>query len=98
MMFINANASSDEIIKSGEEVNASLYGDIIYEGLDLLRYGKFTRKVSERSSHAPKDEFHLESFEKRLIHSKHLRDRVTARNNLKKWYYIAFVQSKRWMK
>ena len=47
MVFINPNASSDDIIKSGEEVNASLYGDIIYEGLDLLRYGKFTRKVSE---------------------------------------------------
>ena len=53
MMFINANASSDEIIKSGEEVNASLYGDIIYEGLDLLRYGKFTRKVSESLYIAP---------------------------------------------
>ena len=24
-----------------------MYGDIIYEDLDLLRYGKFTRKVSE---------------------------------------------------
>jgi hypothetical protein len=47
MMFINPNASPDEIVKSGEEVNASLYGDIIYEGLDLLRYGKFTRKVFE---------------------------------------------------
>jgi hypothetical protein len=35
-LFINPNASPDEIVKSGEEVNASLYGDIIYEGLDLL--------------------------------------------------------------
>jgi len=53
MMFINPNASPGEIVKSGEEVSASLYGDIIYEGLDLLRYGKFTRKVSESPYIAP---------------------------------------------
>ena len=34
--------------KSGEEVIASLYGGIIYEGLfNLLRYRKFTRKVMQ---------------------------------------------------
>ena len=46
MMFMNPNASQDEIVKSGDEVIASLYGGIIYEGLNFLRYRKFTRKVS----------------------------------------------------
>ena len=47
MMFMKPNASQDEIVKSGEEVIASLYGGIIfYEGLDFVRYRKFTRKVS----------------------------------------------------
>ena len=46
MMFMNPNASQDEIVKSGEEVIVSLYGGIIYEGLNFLRYRKFTRKVS----------------------------------------------------
>jgi hypothetical protein len=45
MMFMKPNASQDEIVKSGEEVIASLYGGIIYEGLDFLRYRKFTRKL-----------------------------------------------------
>ena len=53
MMFMNPNASQDEIVKSGEEVIASLYGGIIYEGLDLLRYRKFTRKVSASPFLAP---------------------------------------------
>ena len=53
MVFINPNASPDDIIKYGEEVNASLHGDIIHEGLDLLRYGKFTRKVSASSNIVP---------------------------------------------
>jgi hypothetical protein len=53
MMFINPNASPDEIVKSGEEVSASLYGDIIYEDLDILRYGTFTCKVSENPYIAP---------------------------------------------
>jgi hypothetical protein len=46
MMFMKPNASQDEIVKSGEEVIASLYGGIISEGLDFVRYRKFTRKVS----------------------------------------------------
>jgi hypothetical protein len=37
MMFMKPNASQDEIVKSGEEVIASLYGSIIfYEGLDFV--------------------------------------------------------------
>jgi hypothetical protein len=36
MMFMNAKASQDEIVKSGEEVIVSLYGGIIYEGLNFL--------------------------------------------------------------
>ena len=36
MMFMNPNASQDEIVKSGQEVIASLYGGIIYEGLNFL--------------------------------------------------------------
>ena len=31
MMFMKPNASQDEIVKSGEEVIASLYGGIIYD-------------------------------------------------------------------
>jgi hypothetical protein len=46
MMFMNPTAYHDEMVKSGEEVIASVYGGIIYEGLDFLRYRKFTRKVS----------------------------------------------------
>jgi hypothetical protein len=46
MMFMNPNTSQDEIVKSGEEVIVSLYGGIIYEDLNFLRYRKFTRKVS----------------------------------------------------
>jgi hypothetical protein len=46
MMFMNPSAPQDEIVKSGEEVIASVYGGIIYEGFDFLRYRKFTRKVS----------------------------------------------------
>ena len=49
MIFMNPNASQDEIVKSGEEVIASLYGGMIYEGLDLLRYRKFTRKVMQNT-------------------------------------------------
>jgi hypothetical protein len=37
MMFMNANASQDEIVKYGEEVIASLYSGIIYEGLDFFK-------------------------------------------------------------
>jgi len=44
MMFMKPNASRDEIIKSGEEVIASLYGGIIYEGLDFLRYKQIYKK------------------------------------------------------
>ena len=53
MMFINLILIQDEIVKSGEEVSASLYGDIIYEDLNLLKYGKFTRKVSASSYIVP---------------------------------------------
>jgi hypothetical protein len=53
MMFMNPNASQDEIVKSGEEVIASLYDGIIYEGLDFLRYRKYTRKVSASTYLAP---------------------------------------------
>jgi hypothetical protein len=31
MIFMNPNASRDEVVKSGEEVITSLYGVIIYE-------------------------------------------------------------------
>ena len=53
MMFMKPNASQDEIVKSGEDVIASLYGSIIYEGFDFLRYRKFTRKVSANPYLAP---------------------------------------------
>ena len=53
MMFMKRNASQDEIVKSGEDVIASLYGGIIYEGFDFLRYRKFTRKVSANPYLAP---------------------------------------------
>ena len=43
-------SSQDEIVQSCDEVTASLYGGIIYEGLDFLRYRKFTRKVSASPS------------------------------------------------
>ena len=46
MMFMNPNTCQDKIVKSGEEVIVSLYGGIIYEDLNFLRYRKFTRKVS----------------------------------------------------
>ena len=52
-MFMNPNASRGEIVKFDEEVSASLYGGIIYERLDLLRYRKFTRKVSVSPYLAP---------------------------------------------
>jgi hypothetical protein len=35
---MNPSAPQDEIVKSGEEVIASVYGGIIYEGFDFLRY------------------------------------------------------------
>ena len=53
MMFMNAKASQDEIVKSGEEVIVSLYGGIIYEGLNFLWYRKSTRKVSASPYLAP---------------------------------------------
>jgi len=53
MVFMNPNASQDEIVKSGEEVIASLYGSITYEGLDLLICRIFTRKVSASPYLAP---------------------------------------------
>ena len=53
MVFLNPNASQDEIVKSGEEVIASLYGSITYEGLDLLICRIFTRKVSASPYLAP---------------------------------------------
>ena len=52
-MFMNPNASQDEIVKSGEEVIASLYGGIIYERLDFLRYRKFTIKMSASPYFSP---------------------------------------------
>ena len=39
------NCDQDTITKAGEEMMLSLYGGIQYEGLDLLRYRKFTSKV-----------------------------------------------------
>ena len=36
MMFMNPNVSQDEIVKSGEEVSASLYDGIMYVELDFL--------------------------------------------------------------
>ena len=39
MMFMNPNALQDEIVTSGEGITLSLYGGIIYEGLDWLRKG-----------------------------------------------------------
>jgi hypothetical protein len=46
---MNPNASLDKVVKSSEEVIASLYGVIIYEWLDFLRY----RKVSATPYLAP---------------------------------------------
>jgi hypothetical protein len=54
---LNPNASQDEIVKSGQEVIASLYGGIIYEGLNFLWYRKFTRKVSASPCLAPTSVF-----------------------------------------
>ena len=44
-IFMSANMTKDVIIKAGEEALVSLYGGIPLEGLDLLRWRKFTAKT-----------------------------------------------------
>ena len=43
--FLETETDPNEITKAGEELFVSLYGGIPHEGLDLLRYRKFTSKV-----------------------------------------------------
>ncbi|KAK3104357.1 hypothetical protein FSP39_000218 [Pinctada imbricata] len=42
--FIDAT-DVDKIVKAGEEIMSEMYNGIPHEGLDLLRYRKFTSKV-----------------------------------------------------
>ncbi|OWF46189.1 hypothetical protein KP79_PYT26260 [Mizuhopecten yessoensis] len=43
--FIHSSSSKDEVIKAGAECIVQMYGGLQHEGLDILRWRKFTSKV-----------------------------------------------------
>ena len=45
----NSNSSKDDIVKAGENAIVMLYGGVVIEGLDLLRFRKFVHKVTTSS-------------------------------------------------
>lgn len=44
-LFMNTTSSKSEVIKAGEEAVICVYGGLLLEGLDILRWIKFTVKV-----------------------------------------------------
>jgi 5'-3' exonuclease len=51
VVFLQENASKEDIIKAGEEALVNLYGGAPLEGLDILRWRKFTTKTMSVKRH-----------------------------------------------
>ena len=49
-VFMSENKSKKDVIKAVEEALVCLFGGLPYEGLDILRFGKFLNKVSTGTS------------------------------------------------
>ncbi|KAH3822202.1 hypothetical protein DPMN_123975 [Dreissena polymorpha] len=44
-------STEESIVRNGEKILVSLYGGLDEEGLDMLRFRKFTRKVMTSTTH-----------------------------------------------
>jgi hypothetical protein len=49
--IFNKDSSREEVVTSGENAIVLLYGGVVYEGLDMLRFRKFSNKVLNTSNH-----------------------------------------------
>uniref|UniRef100_K1QJM0 Uncharacterized protein n=1 Tax=Magallana gigas TaxID=29159 RepID=K1QJM0_MAGGI len=51
-VFLQENSSKEDIIKAGEEALVNLCGGVLLEGLDILRWRKFTTKTMSSKRNA----------------------------------------------